>query len=138
MYLYKKVKVFKTGVQWTLMHLPGFGNVIIYNEVTMFTKTFSSLLAHNVFITDSMDILNKVTNNEIYKMMILDAITNIAKGEKISIAFKDQWAFPIPAYEMIVTGEKTGQLPEMSIKYQLIIKIYTKMPLVVLKHLSNQ
>ena len=113
MYLYRNVKVFKTGVQWLLMHLPGFGNVIIYNEVTMFTKTFSSLLSHNVFITDSMDILNKVTNNEIYKMIILDAITNIAKGEKISSAFKDQWAFPLPAYEMIVTGEKTGQLPEM-------------------------
>lgn len=116
MYLFRKVKSFRATVQWIGMHLPVFGNVIIYNEVTMFTKTFSSLLAHNVFITDSMDILNKVTNNEIYKMMIIDAITNIAKGDKISSAFKDQWAFPIPAYEMIVTGEKTGQLPEMMAK----------------------
>ena len=106
LYLYKNVKAFRTTVQWLVMKIPGFGNIIIYNEVTMFTKTFASLLSHNVFITDSMDILNKVTNNEIYKMMILDAITSIAKGEKISTAFKDQWAFPIPAYEMIVTGEK--------------------------------
>ena len=112
-YLYKHVKNFRTILQWFGMHLPVFGNVIIYNEVTMFTKTFSSLLAHNVFITDSMNILNKVTNNEIYKTMILDSVTNIAKGGKISEAFKDQWAFPIPAYEMIVTGEKTGQLAEM-------------------------
>ena len=93
--------------------MPIFGNVIIYNEVTMFTKTFASLLAHNVFITDSMEILNKITNNEIYKMLILDTITNLAKGEKISLAFKDHWAFPIPAYEMITTGERTGQLAEM-------------------------
>ena len=57
--------------------------------------------------------LNKITNNEIYKMLILDTITNLAHGDKISLAFKDQWAFPIPAYEMIVTGEKTGQLAEM-------------------------
>lgn len=112
-YLYRNIKAFRTTIQWILMHLPVFGNVVIYNEVTMFTKTFSSLLAHNVFITDSMDILNKVTNNEIYKMMILDAITNVAKGDNISTAFKDHWAFPLPAYEMIVTGEKTGQLPEM-------------------------
>ena len=112
-YLYKNVKLIKTFIQWILMHLPVFSNVIIYNEVTMFTKTFSSLLKHNVFITDSMDILNKITDNEIYKMMILDTITNLAKGEKISAAFKDQWAFPVPAYEMIVTGERTGQLAEM-------------------------
>ena len=111
--LYRNVKSFRMSVQWVAMHLPGFGNVIIYNEVTMFTKTFSSLLAHNVFITDTMDILNKVSNNEIYKLMIADAIANISKGGKVSDAFKDHWAFPVPAYEMIVTGEKTGQLPEM-------------------------
>ena len=111
--LYDNVKAFKTITQWFLMHLPVFGNVIIYNEVTMFTKTFASLLKHNVFITDSMEILNKVTNNEIYKMLILDTVSNLAHGEKLSLAFQNHWAFPIPAYEMLVTGEKTGQLPEM-------------------------
>jgi len=115
-YLYKNIKSFKTIVQMLVMHLPVFGNVIIYNEVTMFTKTFSSLLSHNVFITDSMEILNKITNNEVYKMLILDTITNLAKGEKISLAFKNHWAFPLPAYEMITTGERTGQLPEMMSK----------------------
>lgn len=112
-YLYKNVKNFKRNVQVFLMHIPVFGNVIIYNEVTTFTKTFASLLSHNVFITDSMQILNKITNNEIYKEMIYEAINNISKGRPVSLAFKDQWAFPIPAYEMIVTGETTGQLPEM-------------------------
>ena len=113
LYLYKNVKVIRTFMQWIFMHIPVIKDVIIYNEVTMFSKTFASLLSHNVYITDSMDILNKVTNNEIYKMMILDTVANLARGEKISTAFENQWAFPVPAYEMIVTGEKTGQLAEM-------------------------
>lgn len=112
-YLYKNVKIFRTICQWIAMHIPIIGQTIIYNEVTMFTKTFSSLLSHNVFITDSMEVLNKITNNEIYKMLILDTITNLAKGEKISKAFEGHWAFPVPAYEMLVTGEKTGELAEM-------------------------
>lgn len=112
-FLYKKVKLFRTLVQWLTMHFPVFGNTIIYNEVTMFTKTFGSLLEHNVFITESMDVLNKITNNEIYKMLILDTITNLAKGEKISKAFENHWAFPLPAYEMLVTGERTGELADM-------------------------
>lgn len=112
-YLYKNVKIIRTIIQWIVMHIPVAKDVIIYNEVTMFSKTFASLLSHNVYITDSMDILNRVTNNEIYKMMILDTVANLARGDKISAAFKDQWAFPIPAYEMIVTGERTGQLAEM-------------------------
>ena len=111
--LYSVSKSFRTVFQWLVMHIPVFGNILIYNEVTMFTKTFGSLLRHNVFITDSMEILNTLTNNEIYKALILDTIANLAKGDRISAAFEDHWAFPIPAYEMIVTGEKTGQLAEM-------------------------
>lgn len=116
LYLYKHVKAVKTISQWVFMHIPVIKNIIIYNEVTMFTKTFGSLLSHNVFITDSMEVLNKVTNNEIYKMLILDTISNLARGNSISTAFKDHWAFPLPAYEMLVTGEKTGRLPEMMLK----------------------
>ena len=122
-YLYKTVKVFRIFVQYTMMHIWVFGKIIIYNEVTIFTKTFGSLLNHNVFITDSMEVLSKITENEIYKMLIFDTITNLAKGSPISNAFKNQWAFPIIAYEMLLTGEKTGELGEMMLKvssfYQL-------------------
>ena len=111
-YLYKNIKSFRTAIQTVFMRMPIFGNIIVYNEVTLFAQTLGTLLSHNVFITDSMEIMNKITNNEIYKSIILDTIENIAKGDKISTAFA-HWAFPIPAYEMVVTGEKTGQLPEM-------------------------
>jgi type IV pilus assembly protein PilC len=111
--LYKNVKLFRIFVQWAAMHMPIIGKIIIYNEVTMFSKTFGSLLNHNVFITDSMEILSKITNNEIYKMLIFDTMTNIAKGEPISNSFKNHWAFPVVAYEMLVTGERTGQPGQM-------------------------
>lgn len=114
--MYIRVKAFRTFVQWVLMHIPVINNIIIYKEVTMLTKTFSSLLAHNVYITDCMDILRKVTQNEIYRSMISNTIANLAAGERLSTGFEGQWAFPIPAYEMIVTGERTGQLPEMMSK----------------------
>lgn len=114
--LFKNNKAFRTFVQWCLMHIPVISTIIIYKEVTMFTKTFSSLLAHNVFITDSMEILSRVTQNEIYRTLIFNTVTNLAKGERLSAEFDGHWAFPIPAYEMIVTGERTGQLPEMMSK----------------------
>lgn len=117
--LYKKNKSFRTVMQMMAMKMPIFGNTIIYSEVTTFTKTFGSLLSHNVPIVECMDILGKITNNEIYKSLILDVIANLSKGGKISDAFEEHWAFPIPAYEMIVTGEKTGELSEMMTKVSL-------------------
>lgn len=109
-YLYKNVISFRTTVQTVLMHTPVIGNIIIYNEVATFTKTFASLLNHGVFITDSMEILSRLTNNEIYKKIINKTINNLGKGESISSSFKGEWAFPVIAYEMLVTGENTGQL----------------------------
>lgn len=111
--LYKSVKGFKTTMQIILMHIPVVKDVIIYNELTIFAKTFSSLLKNNVFITDSMEILSRITNNEIYKAILYRTINNIVKGEKISEAFKDHWAVPSVAYYMIVTGESTGDLGNM-------------------------
>ncbi|MDD6878718.1 MAG: type II secretion system F family protein [bacterium] len=111
--LFKNVKSFRKTMQKIFMKLPVIGNVIIYNEVTNFTRTFSSLLSHNVFITDSMEILSTISDNEIYKEIINRTLIGLSKGNKISDSFKGEWAFPLIAYEMLVTGENTGQLALM-------------------------
>ena len=116
MMMYKKIKAFRHAFQVFAMKLPVIGNVLIYKELTIFTKTFASLLKNNVFITDSMDILSKITNNEVYKQIMINTITNIARGDKISESFKDHWAIPDVAYFMIVTGESTGELASMMSK----------------------
>ena len=112
-YCYKNIKSFRTVVQTVLMHLPVFGKIIIYNEISNFTKTFASLINHGVFITDSMEILSKVTQNEVYIRIINKTLVNLGKGDSISSAFRGEWAIPVVAYEMIVTGESTGQLGAM-------------------------
>ena len=111
--LYRHVKKFRYCVQWAAMHIPVIKDVLIDNEVVMFTKTFSSLIRHDVFITDSIEMLGKITNNEIYKDIIKEAVTNLSAGAGLSPAFENKWAFPRIAYEMLVTGEKTGRLGVM-------------------------
>lgn len=111
--MYRSIKLFRTYFQVILMHIPVVKDVIIYKELTIFSKTFASLLKNNVFITESVGILSKITNNEIYKAILYRTINNIIKGEKISDAFQDHWAVPDVAYFMIVTGESTGRLAEM-------------------------
>ena len=111
--LYKRSQKFRETIQVMVMHMPIFKDIVIYNEIANFTKTFASLLNHGVFITDSMEILSKITNNEIYKKIINKTLENLGKGDSISTAFRGEWAIPVVAYEMIVTGETTGQLGSM-------------------------
>ncbi len=112
-YWYRNVKSFKYLMQYIYLKIPVVKNIIIYSEVSMFSKTFASLLNHGVFITDSMDVLLKVSDNEIYKEIIKKTVHNLNRGGKISDAFKDNPYIPVVAYEMIVTGESTGKLGTM-------------------------
>ena len=111
--LYKKSKTFKRIIQTIGMKFPFFGKIIIYHEITIFTKTFASLLRNSVYITNSMEILSNITNNEIYKDIMYETMSNIARGEKISLSFYNKWCVPDVAYYMIVTGESTGELALM-------------------------
>ena len=111
--MYKHIKAFRYFLQTIFMKIPVLGKIIIYKEMTIFTKTFASLLKNNVFITDSINILGKITNNEIYREIMINTINYIGRGEKISAAFKNHWAIPEVAYYMMVTGESTGELAEM-------------------------
>lgn len=112
-YLFKNVRSFRKTMQNLYLHIPVIKNIIMYSEVSMFARTFASLLNHGVYITDSMDVLMNISENEIYRNIIIDTVKNLNSGGKISDAFKDHWAFPMVAYEMIVTGENTGELGTM-------------------------
>ena len=113
MYLFKNVRSFRRTMQNIYLHTPVLKNIIMYSEISMFARTFGSLINHGVYITDSMDVLLNVSENEIYRAIILNTIKNLNAGGKISDAFKDHWAVPVVAYEMIVTGENTGELGVM-------------------------
>lgn len=126
LYLFKNVRSFRYTMQYFMLHIPVVKNIIMYSEIAMFTKTFSSLLNHGVHITDSMDVLIKVSDNEVYRRIIEQTVRNLNAGGKISDAFKDNWAIPIVAYEMIVTGENTGKLGIMMEKvYQYYDGLHT-------------
>ena len=113
LYLFRNVRSFRLIMQTFYLHIPVVKNIIMYSEVSMFSRTFASLINHGVYITDSMDVLLNVSENEVYRKIIEKTVNNLNLGGKISEAFKDHWAFPLVAYEMIVTGENTGELGTM-------------------------
>ncbi len=112
-FLYKKNKSFRKSVQRVALKIPVIGKVIMFNELTIFTKTFAALLNNNVFITDSINILENLTSNEIYKEIMRKTITNIGNGDKISESFKNNYAVPEVVYHMVKAGEESGNMGAM-------------------------
>ena len=113
LYLFKNVRSFRLAMQSFYLKLPVIKNLIMYKEISMFARTFASLINHGVYISASMDVLLKVSENEVYRRVIKRTVDNLNAGGKISETFKDNPVIPVVAYEMIVTGESTGNLGEM-------------------------
>ena len=110
---FKNSRQFRTTMQRFFMHLPIVGKLIMAKEMSMWARTFASLQKNNVLLTDSIDILEKITSNEIYKELMTRTVRNLIKGNKMSETFKNHWAVPDIASFMIQTGESTGELAEM-------------------------
>lgn len=113
LYLFRNVRSFRLIMQTIYLKLPVIKNLIMYKEISMFSRTFASLINHGVYISASMDVLLKVSENEVYRRIIKRTVDNLNAGGKISETFKDNPVIPVVAYEMIVTGESTGNLGEM-------------------------
>ena len=73
-YLFNNVRSFRLMMQTFYLHIPVIKKIIMYSEVSMFARTFSSLLSHGVYITDSMDVLLNVSENEVYRKIILKTV----------------------------------------------------------------
>ena len=103
--------------------------------MNIFAKTFASLLKNNVFITDSMNLLSEITTNEVYKEIMFRTVNNIARGEKISTSFKDQWA--VPEVSILHDGERENLLAELAAMMSKVADYYQTEHKTIINNMKN-
>lgn len=107
----KKVKYFW---QKFLMTTPGIGTFLINVETSNFCRNLGIMIKSGVPLMSSWDILEKSTNNLIYREYIRNLKTGVSTGKSLSSVITDKKFkfFPIIGARMIKVGEKTGRLDE--------------------------
>jgi type II secretory pathway component PulF len=81
--------------------------------VVEFSKTLGMLLESGVSLSDALDIVCKIVDNEVLTQKLLEARDSIIKEGKIAKYLKKTEIFPPIASYMISTGEESGQLAQM-------------------------
>lgn len=95
------------------LQLPLFGPIIMRMMVSRFTKTLATLLNSGVPIIQALDITKNVITNTVIANVLEEAKIAVQEGQSLGRTIEASGQFPPLVTQMIMTGEKTGQLEEM-------------------------
>lgn len=108
---------FKYNLQYKLLQLPIYGNILRKSTVVLFMTTFGTLLESGMPLMDAISILAGAQQLLPYKHMLEEMKKGIASGQSISQSIsKDENIIPEDVYELIAIGERTASLKEMFFK----------------------
>jgi type IV pilus assembly protein PilC len=93
--------------------LPIFGVIAHKICLARFTRTLSSLVRSGVPILEVLQIVSATVGNVVMEKAIKVAMTDIERGESISVALGKHPVFPIMIIRMVTAGEQTGKIDNM-------------------------
>ncbi len=116
------VKKFQIFIHKLNLHWPIFGKIIKDINLARFSMTLSSLLSSTIPIIQAIEITAETCSNLTYRLFLKSTIKKIKTGTPLSEILNSRPdLFPPIVTEMIMVGEKTGEvnklLSELSIFY---------------------
>lgn len=118
-----KNKRTKYYMDYFLLKMPVFGNLLQKAALARMMRTLSSLFSSSVPILQAMAIVEKVVENEVLSKVIRQSRDSLEKGRSMTEPMQKHWAFPPLVTQMIIIGEETGALDAMLSK---IAEFYEK------------
>ena len=113
---YNKTKEGKLIIDGIKLKLPIFGKVLQKTYLARLTDNLSALVKGGVSIIQALNISGQVVGNAVLREIILQARDEVKMGHTISSALEKHKEFPPLFYQMIKTGEKSGQLDVILVK----------------------
>lgn len=108
--IFFKTKPGKTTFQKIVSPIPIVKNLIKQMDIARFCRTFSTLLATGVPITDALNIALDSMSYAKFRRLSQDITQHVTSGKSLAFAFKNTKIFPPLLTQMIASGEKSGTL----------------------------
>jgi type II secretory pathway component PulF len=93
--------------------IPIYGELTKKNVLANSMRTLSMLLSAGIALVESLRIVAKVADNELYYQAYLTIAERVQKGFSIANSFEETEIFPPIVNQMVATGEATGKLDEV-------------------------
>lgn len=110
---FKKTKKGKYVWDFIKLHLPMIGTVTKNLVTSRFSKAFIILLGSGMNMSDCLDNLYKMLDNEVFIQKFKYSVEEVKRGRRIAQSIENIKMFPSMLIEMIDVGEKSGNIEEV-------------------------
>lgn len=106
-------KAVRLRLHRSLLTLPVFGPMFMKLEVARITRTLASLIDSSIRIIEALRITAETVKNDALRATFASIIRDVSGGASLAESFEKSGLYPKILINLIRTGERTGELPEM-------------------------
>ncbi len=110
---FKKTSKGRYALDYIKLYLPFIGSVNKYLVTSRFSKAFIILLNSGMNMSDCLDNLLKMLDNQVFKQKFKYSVEEVKRGRRIAQSIGNIKLFPQMLIEMIDVGEKSGNIEEV-------------------------
>jgi len=111
--LYKRSRKFRHLLDKALLKAPVFGIIIHKAAIARFARTTATMFAAGVPLVEALESVAGATGNIVYGEAVMRMREDVATGQTMQLAMKQQNLFPHMVVQMVAIGEESGSVDDM-------------------------
>ncbi|HXK55206.1 MAG: type II secretion system F family protein [Gammaproteobacteria bacterium] len=115
-YIWKRSRKFRHTVDKILLKTPIIGVIVNKAALARFARTLSTMFAAGVPLVEALESVSGATGNVVYGEAVLRMREDVATGQSLQLAMKQQNLFPHMVIQMVAIGEESGSIDGMLAK----------------------
>ena len=110
---WKRSRKFREVFDRLLLKMPVIGDILRKAALARFARTLATMFAAGVPLVEALESVAGATGNVVFSNAVLRMREDVATGQSLQLAMKQQNIFPHMVIQMVAIGEESGALDSM-------------------------
>jgi type IV pilus assembly protein PilC len=111
--IWKRSRKFRHTVDKLLLKTPIIGVIVNKAALARFSRTLATMFSAGVPLVEALESVSGATGNVVYGEAVLRMREDVATGQSLQLAMKQQNLFPHMVIQMVAIGEESGSIDAM-------------------------
>jgi type IV pilus assembly protein PilC len=114
--IWKRSPKFRETLDRILLKIPVIGAIMHKAALARFCSTTATMFAAGVPLVEALQSVSGATGSTVYQQAVLKMRDDVATGQSLQLAMRQQGLFPHMVIQMVTIGEESGALDDMLAK----------------------